>query len=120
MATAKKDNGMVRLWLVGINSYNLVGAGPGGSMLKVKRGESALFTEEKAKELVKRQGVINVNGSNVPCRAFTREAAVASDALGYDVTKGAKAHDIDNVDSGKAPDAGAGGDTVQPGGLTIG
>lgn len=93
MATQKKDASRITLYLVGATTYNIVNGAEDGGMLRVKRGQGASFDASKAAELLKKKGAVTTNGHITPAPMFTKEAAVASEYLGYDVTKKVKVGD---------------------------
>lgn len=74
----------VRLWLVGKNSYKILGS----SVPQVKRGQSTEYPADKAAQLLKTYGTISRNGTTLSVPAFVDSAQVASSFLGYDVEAG--------------------------------
>ena len=110
----------VRLWLVGKNSYKILGT----NIPQVKRGGSAEFPADKAAALVKQFGTLMRNGTVVSVPAFVDSAQVASGFLGYDVEK---ASTVATLGGEPATNLGAEPDHVeittpqnQQGGLNIG
>jgi len=83
MAKAPAAKNAVRLWLVGKNSYKLLGT----TIPQVKRGGSASFPAEKAAQLLKQYGTIMRNGTVVSVPAFVDSAQLVLGFLGYDVDK---------------------------------